>query len=432
MVDKDPAVKSTPDSESVFRGEEPPAPVTAVDIKEDELGPRLPELVQADTDPSSSASSSRSSISATKGSRPASAGQPFKSLGVSHFEIPKSDGFPYGLFAAIFYPCDPSGKKRTDRASWLPGPNKFYVQGYGDFVHSPRFLTNTIMNALMKHVKMAAYTDSPILIPSELPVQLPVAIFSHGLGGNRTTYSSLVGNLCSRGFVTIAIEHRDGSACTTGFNNYSETIGYEQPSKEKMLPGETKDDYLKRFRTGQVAQRVKEVEAAVRVVEALGNTGELPGPNLLGETLPDLKGKLDLDCMVMFFHWRENIEAVRELLSISRVSSSFAMVLGTKHQDVSDFPSLAPRFMRAIKVAGNASPEQVQNAYDRMMVGWLSHALQEHNAIANVLAGDNVAKASSGTLDISQYAEPDFVLVGDEAWSRLMENIPETWEDTKK
>lgn len=45
-----------------------------------------------------------------------------------------------------------------------------------------------------------------------MPAQFPVMVFSHGLGGMRTTYSYICADIASHGWVVAAIEHRDGSA----------------------------------------------------------------------------------------------------------------------------------------------------------------------------------------------------------------------------
>lgn len=43
----------------------------------------------------------------------------------------------------------------------------------------------------------------------------PVGVFSHGMAGTRTTYSSYLSELASHGMIIASVEHRDGSATYT-------------------------------------------------------------------------------------------------------------------------------------------------------------------------------------------------------------------------
>lgn len=49
--------------------------------------------------------------------------------------------------------------------------------------------------------------------------RFPIMVFSHGLGGMRTTYSYICADIASHGWVVAAVEHRDGSASMALTNN---------------------------------------------------------------------------------------------------------------------------------------------------------------------------------------------------------------------
>jgi platelet-activating factor acetylhydrolase len=64
-------------------------------------------------------------------------------------------------------------------------------------------------------LKIPAYPNAPLLHPERaqgsLDKQWPLVIFSHGLGGSRTTYSQYCSRLAASGKVVLALEHRDGT-----------------------------------------------------------------------------------------------------------------------------------------------------------------------------------------------------------------------------
>lgn len=71
--------------------------------------------------------------------------------------------------------------------------------------------------------------------PKDAPDQpvFPMILFTHGLGGTRTMYSSVCGEFASYGFVVCAVEHRDGSGPRTYINH------------PKPAPGQKDDEMLK-------------------------------------------------------------------------------------------------------------------------------------------------------------------------------------------
>ena len=155
----------------------------------------------------------------------------------------------------IYYPTLPmteAEEKRYPKAAWLGRPVHAgvealfrYVGQYGVFAIPASPAVVTLVRA-----HMPARVGPPLADPEELrrqahpdrqgtdraktgnfgkrPPQFPVVIFSHGLAGNRLSYSQYCGELASQGIIVAAIEHRDGSGVS------SIVRGEEAPDKAEQ------------------------------------------------------------------------------------------------------------------------------------------------------------------------------------------------------
>lgn len=155
----------------------------------------------------------------------------------------------------LFYPAAfgsgsgpaPGGQKKWSRETWLPRPRRETAKGYATFAGIPNWAGVGFFGATSMLTKLRAYRNSPparhwppegnakkrgYKVKNEQgpppegidrdPI-FPLLMFSHGLGGSRTAYSSLCTEFASYGFVVCAVEHRDGSGPRTFINHPKRT-----------------------------------------------------------------------------------------------------------------------------------------------------------------------------------------------------------------
>lgn len=194
------------------------------------------------------------------------------------------------ILVTIYYPTSSASDAAPGRSlDWLEAPKLRSIGGLLKYAGIPKYLAVPIILPAYSVVaqKLPAVVEAP-LAPESSSEGFPVAVFSHGMGGTRTTYSAYCSALAGSGIVVAAVEHRDGSsACTTihhpaakdaqsssgffrwfsGSSNGVENKIYVRPTEVDGSP-EPMD-----VRRAQVAFRRKEVLAALNVLEEI-NAGK--------------------------------------------------------------------------------------------------------------------------------------------------------------
>ncbi|GAB7365515.1 hypothetical protein MBLNU230_g6588t1 [Neophaeotheca triangularis] len=169
------------------------------------------------------------------------------------------------VLMTVYYPvsreahqADEKDPFQYSRELWLGRPRLGIAQGYGNFAGMGRLAYPIFLPTMF--TKLPAYRNAPIAQhwaakvnvrdenvsvktregskPQEatkMP-KFPVMLFSHGLGGTRTMYSSMCGEFASYGFVVCAVEHRDGSGPRT-YVNHAPKAEQEGSADERETKG---------------------------------------------------------------------------------------------------------------------------------------------------------------------------------------------------
>lgn len=112
------------------------------------------------------------------------------------------------------------------------------------------------MKLVIGRLKVPVHLNAPL---EERTEPWPLALFSHGLAGTRTTYTQYVSALASQGYAVLVVEHRDGSAPAVVIPKDERVMLYV---KQEDLVWEGEKRSLEHFRTLQLDMRVREMYEA--------------------------------------------------------------------------------------------------------------------------------------------------------------------------
>ncbi|GJE84462.1 platelet-activating factor acetylhydrolase, isoform II-domain-containing protein [Phanerochaete sordida] len=205
---------------------------------------------------------------------------------------PSSDGIPGSSALKLeevaftaYYPADVHSAKHAHKGvHWVPRPVSETLKGYAHFGSMNTWLINGLMAPYAHVLKIPLYVNVPLLDPQsreqDSEEQWPLVIFSHGLGGTRTTYSHFCARLAAEGRIVLAIEHRDGTGPFVYTRTHVPGLKEELPANCKLYlhpedvtfdrPQTEKDQFA--FREDQLVFRRLELYLTYTYISRLVNS----------------------------------------------------------------------------------------------------------------------------------------------------------------
>ena len=223
--------------------------------------------------------------------------------------VEKPDSAPSTIAFRLFYPSQQSAAP-SKPVRWISKPQYDQLASVWRFLGIGSTLSSWLAYALphLTHVSLLAHRDAPLatrLSASDAghdrsssidSSQWPLLIFSHGLGGNRNTYSYLLGSLASHGLIVAAPDHRDGSQPVAFVRGTQEE---ESAQVQYRTMAHKPNDDTFRGRDEQLKIRIWEtsilMEALNKVNEGTERLRDLhDSSEAATSVLEQMRGKLDL------------------------------------------------------------------------------------------------------------------------------------------
>ena len=327
-------------------------------------------------------------------------------------KLPKPNGpFPVGFtdihvgngnvnfIARLYYPCRDSGTTDVGYGPWFPEPK--YYKAYGYFMRLPEWISYALFWGLGRNIRIHAVENAPPLITKYNEQRKKCILFSHGLGGIRTTYSTLCTGFASKGHLVAAIEHNDRSASMTKVNG--NIVKYDH----SMSTYEARNQQLTRRREEIIL--LKDVilnKKHDHVVSHSGVFKQLASPNTrfiamghsfgaatvfslgdhvdagvcldpwtfpLGNAIEPFP-KPALTVIMENFTWPENTETIMRLMSRNGRENTITLP-NADHMDVSDVPVVMPTMLKLVTAsnrrAAKVHPSETIKAVSEMIESFI-------------------------------------------------------------
>eukprot|EP00271_Cylindrocystis_brebissonii_P011959 TRINITY_DN29998_c0_g1_i1.p1 TRINITY_DN29998_c0_g1~~TRINITY_DN29998_c0_g1_i1.p1 ORF type:complete len:435 (+),score=65.96 TRINITY_DN29998_c0_g1_i1:22-1305(+) len=205
--------------------------------------------------------------------------------------VEKVEGEVHPPLVRFYYPTDQVLGRTTPTAHryWLPDiqyafgysakamppltPMSTYRCWLAAGVTYPIINTNAIIQATVASplLKRPPSSTDEAGEPKEGQHKWPVVLFSHGLWTMRTAYSTFCCDLASHGYVVVAVEHGDGSACMARSTLPDGTVRWMQHDPLHLEMGEVSNS----VRIRQLDHRVLELKSILRLLDRL-SAGDIP------------------------------------------------------------------------------------------------------------------------------------------------------------